>query len=678
MPEILAPVGGRDQLIAAVCSGADAVYLGAKNFNARRNASNFGEAELSEIVSYCHARNVKVHVTLNTLVMDSEISDLVEEIKYVAESGADAVIVQDLGVAKLVREYCPTMELHASTQMTIHDIAGVREAERLGFSRAVLSRELSFDEIKSIADASDIELEVFIHGALCMCMSGACYLSSMLGGRSGNRGLCAQPCRLDFRFREKDHALSLKDMSHIDYIQKLAEAGVCSFKIEGRMKRPEYVAAAVTACRAALAGEKPDTETLRAVFSRQGFTDGYMKGERGADMFGYRSHDDVTAADKVLKNLTRLYKDEPKKVPLEMSLEISETAPSLLKVSDGENTVSVSGNVCERALKTPTDGEMAKRYLSKTGGTPFYIEKLEFSAEGEPAISAGELNELRRKALSELIEIRERVTPHCFVPFDLPKIEKYSPIDAPKLRLRAEKFEQVNFENDAEAVILPISEIERHPEAIALYGERLFAELPPLVFPKDQPVLEKRLRTLKAAGVNDVYCENIGALEIAEEAGMTLHGGHGLNVLNTLALNEYENLGLSDATVSFELSAAKIKRLGGEIRRGILGYGFLPLMRTRACPLKKPGGCGKCPGTGKIKDRMGKEFTYLCFERKFGTLLNSLPLWVADKEIGGIDFVTLYFTTESPKRCEEVYRSFSKGLPADCEKTNGLYFRELL
>ena len=214
MPEILAPVGGRDQLIAAVCSGADAVYLGAKNFNARRNASNFGEAELSEIVSYCHARNVKVHVTLNTLVMDSEISDLVEEIKYVAESGADAVIVQDLGVAKLVREYCPTMELHASTQMTIHDIAGVREAERLGFSRAVLSRELSFDEIKSIADASDIELEVFIHGALCMCMSGACYLSSMLGGRSGNRGLCAQPCRLDFRFREKDHALRANIFFH--------------------------------------------------------------------------------------------------------------------------------------------------------------------------------------------------------------------------------------------------------------------------------------------------------------------------------------------------------------------------------------------------------------------------------------------------------------------------------
>ncbi|MGN0628014.1 MAG: DUF3656 domain-containing protein [Oscillospiraceae bacterium] len=678
MQEILAPAGGREQLIAAVRSGANAVYLGAKNFNARRNAGNFDEAELSEIVSYCHARDVKVHVTLNTLVMDSELPDLVEEIKYIAESGADAVIVQDLGAAKLVREYCPTMEMHASTQITVHNLAGVQEAERLGFSRAVLSRELSLDEIKTIAENSDIELEVFIHGALCMCMSGACYLSSVLGGRSGNRGLCAQPCRLDFRFGEKDHALSLKDMSHIEYIQKLAEAGVCSFKIEGRMKRPEYVAAAVTACRAALAGEKPDTETLRAVFSRQGFTDGYMKGERGADMFGFRSHDDVTAADKVLKGLTQLYKDEPKKIPVRMSLEISESSPSVLKVSDGINAVSVTGNVCEHALKAPTDFSLAERYLSKTGGTPFYLEDLEFSAEGEPVIPAGELNEMRRSALSELLEVRGKVFPHSFVPFGLPDIERYLPQKSPSLRIRAEKFEQAAFEHDAEAVILPVAEIERHPEAVSLFGERLFAEIPVLVFPKDQKTLENRLKKLKETGVAHAVCENIGALKMAEEAGMTLHGGHGLNILNTLALNEYESLGLADATLSFELSAQKIKRLGGKIRRGILGYGCLPLMRTRACPLKKSSGCGKCPGTGKIKDRMGKEFTYLCFERKFGTMLNSLPLWVADKEIQGTDFVTLYFTTETPQRCKEVYGNFSKGLPADCERTNGLYFRELL
>ncbi len=678
MREILAPAGGKDQLIAAVRSGADAVYIGTKNFNARRNAANFGEEELPEIVSYCHSRGVKVHVTLNTLVMDSEFPELVEEIKYIAESGADAVIVQDLGTAKLVREFCPTMKMHASTQMTIHDLAGVRETESLGFSRAVLARELSFEEIKLIAENSDIELEVFVHGALCMCMSGACYLSSILGGRSGNRGLCAQPCRLDFSFGERDHALSLKDMSHIEYIQKLSEAGVCSFKIEGRMKRPEYVAAAVTACKAALDGKQPDIETLRAVFSRQGFTDGYLMGKRDTDMFGFRSHNDVTAAGKVLKDLSQLYKDEPQKIPVEMSLSISEVMPAVLKVSDGKNTVTVSGKICEHALKAPTDIELAKRYLLKTGGTPFYLEKLNFSSKGEPAISAGELNDLRRRALGELLNLKGRIEPHYFVPFALPKIEVYVPKKDPVLRIRAKKFEQVNFQNDAEALILPLSEIERRPEAIELFGNRLFVELPALIFPKEQNKVSERLNRLKNAGVQHAYCENICSLGIAKELGMTVHGGHGLNILNSLALFEYSKLGLFDATVSFELSSQKIKRLGGKMMRGALGYGYLPLMRTRACPLKKADGCGKCKGSGKIKDRRGKEFTYDCFEKKFGTLYNSLPLWVADKNIQGIDFMTLYFTNETPRRCEDVYNMFKKRLPADIEHTNGLYFRELL
>ena len=342
MEEILAPAGGKEQLLAAVRAGADAVYLGARNFNARRGAANFEENELFEAVAYCHARNVKVHVTLNTLVTDSELPDLLEEIKYVAKSGADAVIVQDLATAKLVREHCPDIAMHASTQMTIHNLAGAVAAKELGFSRIVLSRELSLNEIKTIAAGTDAELEVFVHGALCMCMSGACYLSSMIGGRSGNRGLCAQPCRLDFRFGEKDHALSLKDMSYVEHIRELAAAGVCSFKIEGRMKRPEYVAAAVNACKTALAGGVPDMESLRAVFSRQGFTDGYFTGRRGADMFGFRSHDDVTAGERVFKSFSALYKDEPQKVPLKMTLSLSEDAPSVLSVSDGENQASAS------------------------------------------------------------------------------------------------------------------------------------------------------------------------------------------------------------------------------------------------------------------------------------------------------------------------------------------------
>ena len=677
MTEILAPVGGKEQLIAAVRSGANAVYLGAKNFNARRNASNFEDFELPEIVSYCHARNVKVHVVLNTLVMDSEIPALIEEIKNVAASGADAVIVQDLAVAKLVREICPSIEMHASTQMTIHDLAGALEAERLGFKRAVLSRELSLDEIKYIADRTEIELEAFVHGALCMCMSGCCYLSSVLGGRSGNRGLCAQPCRLDFRFGEKDHALSLKDMSHIEYIRELSRAGVCSFKIEGRMKRPEYVAAAVTACRAALAGEKPDVESLRAVFSRQGFTDGYLTGKRTPEMFGFRSHDDVTAADKVLKNLANFYKDEANLVPLKMELSISETEPSILTVSDGENTVSVTGGICEKAMRVPTDKALAERYLSKTGGTPFYLDELEFSAEGEPVIAAGELNEMRRKALSNLLEIREKAVPHPVMDFELPKPEKHIS-DKTALRIRAEKFGQVLFENDAEAIILPLSEIEKHPEAIEKFGEKLFAELPALVFAFDEEKIRERLFALYKKGVRHTICENICTLRLAKDCGFTVHGGHGLNILNGLALEEYEKLGVEDTTLSFELSAPKIKHLGGKIKRGILGYGYLPLMRMRACPIKKTSGCKNCPGKGKIKDRMGKEFTYLCFEKKFGTLLNSVPLYVADKDFSGIDFMTLYFTTETLENCEKIYNMFKNKAPADFDKTNGLYFRELL
>ena len=677
MTEILAPVGGKEQLFAAVRSGADAVYLGAKNFNARRNASNFEDSELSETVSYCHARGVKVHVTLNTLVMDSEIPALIEEIKSIAEAGVDAVIVQDLAVAKLVREICPTIEMHASTQMTIHDLAGALEAQKLGFCRAVLSRELSLEEIKYIAGRTDIELEAFVHGALCMCMSGCCYLSSVLGGRSGNRGLCAQPCRLDFRFGEKDHALSLKDMSHIEHIRELAEAGVCSFKIEGRMKRPEYVAAAVTACKAALAGEKPDIDSLRAVFSRQGFTDGYFTGKRNPDMFGFRSHDDVTAADKVLKNLTLLYKDEPKRVPVRMSLSISENAPSLLRISDGENEVSVTGGICEKAMRAPTDKALAERYLSKTGGTPFYLNELDFSAEGEPIIAAGEINEMRRNALAELLEIRGRTVPHPVNEIAVPKAKKH-PAEKTVIRIRAEKYEQIAFENEAEAIILPIAEIEKHPEAIEKFGESLFAELPALIFPSDEEKIKNRLSALYEKGIRHALCENICALRIAKNCEMEIHGGHGLNILNSIALEEYEKLGVSDATVSFELTAPKIRDLGGNIRRGILGYGYLPLMRMRACPIKKASGCKNCSGSGKIKDRKGKEFSYLCFEKKFGTLLNSLPLYVADKDFSGIDFTTLYFTTESPENCRKIHDMFVNKTPADFEKTNGLYFRELL
>ena len=277
--EILSPVGAKEQLIAALRSGANAVYLGLKDFNARRNADNFDNLE--ETVSYCHARNVKVYITVNTLIKDSEITKAANTIKKIANAGADAIIVQDLGVYHLVKNIAPDIPLHASTQMSIHNAFGVKVLENMNFDRVVPARELSLDELKKIRSESSIELEVFVHGALCMCISGQCYLSSILGARSANRGLCAQPCRLGFKSSDNDHALSLKDLSVIKDLKVLEQAGINSAKIEGRMKRPEYVAATTDACLKSLCDKDFEINTLKAIFSRSGFTDGYIYNKRG-------------------------------------------------------------------------------------------------------------------------------------------------------------------------------------------------------------------------------------------------------------------------------------------------------------------------------------------------------------------------------------------------------------
>ena len=377
--EVLAPVGGQEQLTAAVRCGADAVYLGLESFNARRNAENFTLKALPQVVSYCHARGVQVHITLNTVLFDSEMKVLPEVLEGIAQSGADAVIVQDLGVAKLVQRCCPTLKLHASTQMAIHNEAGARAAEELGFSRVVLARELTLEEIRRITGSVSIETEVFVHGALCTCMSGLCYFSAMLGGRSGNRGLCAQPCRLNFTCRDRSYALSLKDMSHVNQLLQLAEAGVTSFKIEGRMKRPEYVAAAVTACRKVLAGERPDMAQLKEVFSRGGFTDGYFYGKRNLSMYGRRDKEDVEATAKVLGSISELYRHEFPKIPVQMELTVQKDA-ALLLAKDPENAVTVQGDVPAAAPERQIDRDYAARFLQKTGGTPFYAEDIQVQA----------------------------------------------------------------------------------------------------------------------------------------------------------------------------------------------------------------------------------------------------------------------------------------------------------
>ena len=404
-PELLAPAGSYDSLVAAVRTGADAVYLGVGAFNARRNAHNFSlessedaACSLREAVSFCHGRGVKVHLALNTLVRDRELPEAMKIAQQACACGVDALIVQDRGLARCLRAAAPTMPLHASTQLSCHTPQGVRILREAGFSRVVLAREMSCEEIAACADLG-CELEVFAHGALCMCVSGQCALSALLGGRSGNRGLCAQPCRLPFavghRPKEGEAALSLKDQSLYRHIDELKALGVASLKIEGRMKRPEYVAAATAVFRRLLDGETPDpqlVEDLQAVFSRSGFTDAYFTGKRGANLFGNRRAEDV-ASSAVLARLARLYDRETPRVAVSVRLT---DEPLRLTVSDGDgHTVTSTAPSDTPVLDKALSAERVTEQLKKAGGTPFAVSVTEAVT---PSVPLSAINALRRRA----------------------------------------------------------------------------------------------------------------------------------------------------------------------------------------------------------------------------------------------------------------------------------------
>ena len=410
--EILSPAGGPDSVIAAVRSGADAIYIGAKTFSARAGAHNFDEEEMRECVRYCHERGVKVHLALNTLIFDDEMETALALARSAAKADIDALIIQDIGLVSLIKKAIPELPLHASTQMTVHTPRGAKALYEMGFERVVVSRELSLDEIREIREfCPEVELEAFVHGALCMCVSGQCYFSAMLGGRSANRGMCAQPCRLPMRFKGNDHALSLKDNGSLHYLRELQKIGVTSAKIEGRMKRPEYVAAATTAAKEARdMGEiRPETqEKLRSVFSRTGFTDGYLSGKRGEEMFGYRRKDDVVTADsQLLKELRLSYKDEVQRVAVSFRLTVKAGEKMTLSADDGERVVTVeSEEVAEIAKNLPLSRERAEQSLRKTGNTPYQITEIITDLDGKAAVSAAALNALRREALDRLSERR--------------------------------------------------------------------------------------------------------------------------------------------------------------------------------------------------------------------------------------------------------------------------------
>lgn len=398
MLEILAPCGSPEALEAALNSGADAVYLGLSSFSARKNAANFSFPELAEGVKKAHRQGTRVYVTLNTLVFDDELAEVKKTILQIAEAKADGVIVQDFGVVRLIRDIAPSLRLHASTQMTVTSASGAEFALKQGFSRVVLPRELSLEEIKAITSRVDIETEVFVHGALCVCLSGQCLLSAVIGGRSGNRGLCAQPCRLNYRCGERDYVLSLKDLSLIERLKDLEEAGVTSAKIEGRMKRPEYVAAAVGGCRRSLNGEKADIELLKTVFSRSGFTESYFDGTM-RNMQGTRQKEDSEGLSGVLSSVRQTYREPYKRFAVDFEVNIRAELPISCTAVCGSFTEAVTGDIPQKAVNRSTTEEEIIKRIGKLGGTVFKTGQISVNIDSGLSVSAAALNDLRRRAI---------------------------------------------------------------------------------------------------------------------------------------------------------------------------------------------------------------------------------------------------------------------------------------
>ena len=688
-PEILAPAGSFDSLIAAVQCGADAVYLGGKGMNARRSAGNFDAEELRRAVEYCHLRDVKVYQTINIVMFQHETDEAIDTIRQAAEAGVDAVLTQDLAIARMVRECAPSLPIHASTQMSIHNIEGVRLCEELGFSRAVLARELTAGEIAAICAATPLEIEVFVHGALCMSVSGQCYLSSMIGGRSGNRGLCAQPCRLPFSTDGGgEYALSLKDLSLADRIGELTRMGVASLKIEGRMKRPEYVAAAVTAVRRAREGEPVDFETLRSVFSRSGFTKGYFDGKIDREMFGRRQKEDVTSAAGVLGELEKLYAKENPLVPVTMGFTAGAGEAVALTVRDRDgHAVTVTGEAPLLAEKKPTDADRARQNLAKTGGTPYYAEVIDCTIGPGLLVPASALNALRREALEELTARRSAVEPHPFTD-RVPRLAD-APADRrkPKLRARVSAGQLTRrLAGYCDEFQVPLEEAEDVLASGFVQPDQVIVEIPRILFDGAPKALEL-LHRAGELGVRRAWCGNLGAVTLAREAGLLPEGGYSLNVTNAYALRECARLGLGACELSFELDLGEARRLDGGLAKGILAYGYLPLMALRNCPIQAAKGCRACRGYESLIDRKGVAFTVDCGahdgrRREVSDLYNSVPLWLADRpeELRGFDFITLYFTRETPGVCERVAAAYA-GEPGAYQpeaRTRGLYYREVL
>ena len=691
MLEVLSPAGSSDALVAAVQNGADAVYLGYGSFNARMNAKNFTSEQLRQSVSYCHIRGVKVYLTLNTLVLDRELKAAAQVVLDAKNAGVDAILVQDLGVLQMVRQVAPDMPIHASTQMSVHNLEGVLKAAEMGVSRVVLARELSRSQIAAICQASPIELEVFVHGALCMCHSGQCYMSAMIGRRSGNRGQCAQPCRMSYGFdrSENRYPLSLKDNCLVSYLRDLERMGVACVKIEGRMKRAEYVAITTRIYKDAAQG-KPVTDqqikALRKVFSRQGFTDGYYKGKIGADMFGTRQDEEQDR--KLFAAARATYEhSETQRVTVAMEMSVRYGYPTTLTAIDKDgNWAQVQGDMPELAVSRPLDQAALAQRLSKSGGTPYAVSDVSLELEEGLILSAASVNAMRREVLDRLSALRGQVPETRTGVFSQPPV--YTSVSGqPVYTVSVQTTEQLTRQLRIfcpALLYMPLSmAVSRDPAVTAaLQSLRVAVVLPRVVLPGQWDAILQQLNQAWALGVRDALVGNIGMIDPVRRVGFELHGDFGLNVFNSGSANTYAGMGLSSLTASFELTLPQIRDLSKPVPTELIAFGRVPMMITENCVIhSRTGSCTCGSGSTNLVDRTGSRFPVMRDgDTCRNVIYNSRKLYWADR-LGelqnlGLWALRLNFTTENDQQVNTILQDYARGGTFDPGvSTRGLYLR---
>ena len=690
MMELLSPAGGYDALVAAVQSGADAVYMGFGAFNARRGAKNFTDEDFASAVRYCHLRGVRVFLTLNTLVTDRELPQAAEALRNASRMGVDAVLVQDWGLLTLAKEIVPDLPIHASTQMSLFTLGGANEAAALGMERVVLARELCRDDIAEICKGCGAEIEIFGHGALCMCYSGQCEMSAVLGQRSGNRGACAQPCRLPYGVNapcRNGYPLSLKDANLSACLQDMERIGVDCLKIEGRMKRPEYVAVVTGIYRRLLDEQRQPTAAegaaLEQAFSRSGFTDGYWRGKKGKAMFGTRP-ENAPEPKELFAKARAQYENgrENRKIPVILHLIVRRGEPVRLggscAIHGGVTIAMAQGDAPEEARNRAVTAEELRQRLSKTGGTVFTADSVEIELDEGLMVSASVINGLRREVLDELAARREDIPARRELPAS-PLPDAPEPPQEMAFTVSVSRACQVTAELLAEKpaiVYVPAEELDAL-EPTGLHGEtELCAVLPRVFRTADEQPLRAMLE--RHPEVTSVSIGNLGHLPIVRGLDRTLRGDFGLNVYNSRAVKFWRDRGLSSVTVSFELRWQQVRDLAKYADCEGIIYGRLPLMITENCVTKNNVGCSHGAGS-VLTDRTGAQFPVQCAYGCRCEIENGKVLVLADKpEVFrcGLRYGRLRFTTESPEACAAILRAHKAGdVIAGEDATRGLFYR---